>query len=371
MFKIYFCPHCITAFYLVTPSANASAPLTPAYGHIHAQAAVAGISIPRPFKVLDAALVLQEVEVCSQSFPQPWPIIGKDIGFSYILLVGPAFMEQTPRKRGQPRLPVTEELIEARRLSKQRRNRQQRGGSEMETPRQRTNIDKRKREFASSNTILDIGAQDQICGYYDAVVWAAEFTGRHVGPGPKGYSICCSKGKVLLPLLQPTPPELAQLLNGSGRKEVKFRGNSRMYNNVFALCSFGGSVDESINNGSSLYVFRVNNHVYHSIGSLLPSDGRTPKYAQFYMYNGQEVIEHRLHFPHTRDTLDPDVVALLLQMLNRENALVGIFKQLRERYPISQQILVKLRLLERRSSDGRYVNIPGGNDYEFTGLAVD
>ncbi|KAK1357363.1 hypothetical protein POM88_050619 [Heracleum sosnowskyi] len=278
-------------------------------------------------------------------------------------------MEQTPRKRGRPRLPVTEELIETTRLSKQRRNRQQRGethltstpistttsppvipvhrpggcllliigrlffipDSAMETPRQRTNIDIRLFTSnkdrtnpnnlcvaAASNTILDIGAQDQICRYYDAVVWASEFTGRHL-----------------------TPPELAQLLTGSGRREVKFRGNSRMYNNVFALYSFGGSVDESINNGSGPYVFRVNNHVYHSIGSLLPPDGRTPKYAQFYMYDGQEAIEHRLHFPHTRDTLDPDVIP------------------------------VRLRLLERRSSDGCYVNIPGENDYKFAGLVVD
>lgn len=34
------------------------------------------------------------------------------------------------------------------------------------------------------------------------MVWGAEFTGRHVGSGPKGYSICCGKGKVQLPLLR-------------------------------------------------------------------------------------------------------------------------------------------------------------------------
>ncbi|KAL8112229.1 hypothetical protein AgCh_019791 [Apium graveolens] len=143
-----------------------------------------------------------------------------------------------------------------------------------------------------------------------------------------------------------------------------------MYNNIFALSSFGGNVDESINNGSGPYVFRLNDHVYHSIGFLLPPDGRTPKYAQFYMYDGQEAVEHRLQFPHTRNTLDPDIVDLLLQMLNRDNVLIGIFKQVRERYHISEQILVRLRLLERRTSDGRFVNLPSGNDYEFAGLAV-
>lgn len=74
-------------------------------------------------------------------------------------------------------------------MSKQRRNRQQRGGpshsaaaqlpvmpdtrpgSALETPRQRTNVDRKKGEFAVGNTILDIGQQDQTCGYCGALVW--------------------------------------------------------------------------------------------------------------------------------------------------------------------------------------------------------
>ncbi|XP_074326125.1 uncharacterized protein LOC141664128 [Apium graveolens] len=305
-------------------------------------------------------------------------------------------MEGPSQKRGRLRLPITDELIEARQLYKQRCNRLQRGrgnivagpptppaacppallinrpceGSAAETPRQRGHIDKKKREFAAANAKLDIGDHDQVCAYCGALVWEEEFTGRHVGPGPRAYSICCSKGKVLLPLLRPTPPELAQLFTGTRRREVKFHSNSRMYNNIFALSSFGGNIDESINNGSGPYVFRLNDHVYHSIGYLLPPDGRTPKYAQFYMYDGQEAVEHRLQFPHTGNTLDPDIVDLLLQMLNRDNVLIGIFKQVRERYHISEQILVRLRLLERRTSDGHFVNLPSGNDYEFAGLAV-
>ncbi|XP_074327640.1 uncharacterized protein LOC141665556 [Apium graveolens] len=210
-----------------------------------------------------------------------------------------------------------------------------------------------------------------MCKFCGALVWAAEFTGTHMGTGPKAYSICCAKGKVQLPLLKETPPELKQLLTGTTMREIKFQHNLRMYNIIFALCSFGGSVDESINNGSGPYVFRVNDHVYHSNGSLVPPDGRTPKFAQFYMYDGQEAVDYRLQFPLSRDQLDPDIVNLLLQMLNRENALLGIFKQIRERYPLSEQIPVRLRLLERRSADGRFVNRISRNDYEFVGLAVD
>ncbi|KAK1380229.1 hypothetical protein POM88_026973 [Heracleum sosnowskyi] len=208
---------------------------------------------------------------------------------------------------------------------------------------------------AANNIILDIGDPDQHCGCCAAHVWQAEYTGRPSGPGPKGYSICCGKGKVQLPLLQETPVELAALLGGTTSRAKKFQKNIRVYNIIFALCSFGGSVDESINNGSGPFVFRENDLTYHSIGSLLPPDGHTPKFAQFYMYDGQEAIEHRVNFPRGNSVLDPAIVATLQEMLSRDNALVGIFKQLRERYPPSEQIPVRLRLLERRSTDGRFI----------------
>lgn len=71
---------------------------------------------------------------------------------------------------------------------------------------------------------------------------------------------------------------------------MKFQKKFRMYNTIFAFCSFYGKVDETINNGSGPCVFRVNNDVYHSISSLLPPDGYTPNFAQFYIYDGQESI---------------------------------------------------------------------------------
>ncbi|KAK1386076.1 hypothetical protein POM88_023811 [Heracleum sosnowskyi] len=182
----------------------------------------------------------------------------------------------------------------------------------------RRRLNKRKQTFAANNSILDIGDPDQHCGCCAAHVWRAEYTGRPSGPGPKGYSICCGKGKVQLPLLQETPVELATLLGGTTSRAKKFQRNIRVYNIIFALCSFGGSVDESINNGSGPFVFRVNDLTYHSVGSLLPPDGHTPKFAQFYMYDGQEAIEHRVNFPRDSSVLDPAIVATLQEMLSRD-----------------------------------------------------
>ncbi|KAK1380074.1 hypothetical protein POM88_026818 [Heracleum sosnowskyi] len=219
-------------------------------------------------------------------------------------------------------------------------------GMLFESSLQRRRINQKKKTFVASNSILDIGDLAQQCGYCGAHVWQAEYTGRHSGPGPKGYSICCGKGK-------------------------KIQKNLRVYNIIFALCSFGGNVDDSINNGSGLFMFRVNDLTYHSIGSLVPPDGRTPKFAHFYMYDGQESLEHRMNFPKSNNVLDPAIVATLQEMLTRDNALVGIFKQLRERYYAFEQVPVRLRLLERRSIDGRFLSILSDIDYELAGLALD
>ncbi|KAK1350657.1 hypothetical protein POM88_054624 [Heracleum sosnowskyi] len=317
-------------------------------------------------------------------------------------------METPSRKRGRPRIVVTEAVAEARRLAVQQRNARRttglrttspgaslsdagcvpslagkhKGGaimkffplnlqmcdasedeqkkgatyfalcsdsgsvnglSALESPRRRNHIDRRKASFASGITTHDIGRPDQVCGYCTAQVWAAEFTGRHIGSGPKGYSICCGKGKVHLPLLREAPPELMALLTGNGGRERKFQQNNCMYNTIFALCSFGGTVDEAINNGSGPYVFRVNLQTYHSIGSLVPLMG---------------VPLNLLNFTCTMAKRQ-----LIIGLVSRDIGTCSMQKL--------SQIPVRLRLLERRSGDGRFVNLPGGNDYEFAGLAID
>ncbi|KAK1401461.1 hypothetical protein POM88_001066 [Heracleum sosnowskyi] len=224
---------------------------------------------------------------------------------------------------------------------------------ETESPTKRRNVVKKKENFAKSNTILSIGNADETCGYCYAKVWAHEFTGRHVGQSLKGYSICCGKGKVLLPMLQATPPELNNLLTDDGSRGRMFRNKKLLYNNMFSFTYFGGNIDRSLNNGSGPFVFRVRGHTCHNIGSLHAPVGREPKYAQLYMYDGQEEIDKRMQFPRDMNDIDATIVAALSDILNRENALVEIYKQVRERFRGIEQSDVRLRLLERRATDGR------------------
>ncbi|KAL8121432.1 hypothetical protein AgCh_018235 [Apium graveolens] len=130
-------------------------------------------------------------------------------------------------------------------------------------------------------------------------------------PNLQGYSICCGKGKVQLPLLHETPPELNELIR------------------------FGGT-------GFNVFFSK-----------------------------SREAVDHWVNFTRKTGEVDPTIVSILEEILECENTLVNIFKQVRERFAGVQPEQVRLRLFERRTSDGRFQNLPTANDYEFAGLVVD
>ncbi|KAK1386660.1 hypothetical protein POM88_014838 [Heracleum sosnowskyi] len=176
-------------------------------------------------------------------------------------------MDPPSRKRGRPRVVVTEVVAAARREAARQRVAARRRGAPSETPLRRKNINLRKTAFASVNAKHDLETRIRCAGFAERM---------------------------------------------SGRMS--------------------------------------------SLGDTLV---RARRRTQFVVArDGQEAVDHRLSFSRTRGALDPDIVAALLQMLTRVNALVHIFKQVWERFPPSNQTPVRLKLLERRSSDGRYVNMP-------------
>lgn len=105
--------------------------------------------------------------------------------------------------------------------------------------------------------------------------------------------MCCAKGKVQLPFLQRAPDLLVNLINGTDAKSQYFQKNIRSYNSMFAFTSFGGKVVSSINNGQGPPQFIVSGQNYHRIGSLLPSDGERPKFAQLYIYDTVHEVNNR------------------------------------------------------------------------------
>jgi hypothetical protein len=65
----------------------------------------------------------------------------------------------------------------------------------------------------------------------------------------------------------------------------RFMKNLRQYNCLFTSTSMGTNVDRSMNDGHGPLVFKICDQIHHRIGSLLPPDGRPPKFIQLYIYD--------------------------------------------------------------------------------------
>lgn len=64
---------------------------------------------------------------------------------------------------------------------------------------------------------------------------------------------------------------------------------------MFAFSSMGAAIDKSINTGNAPYVFKINGVVHHRIGTLVPSCGSPPKFAQLYVYDPENELQNRLN----------------------------------------------------------------------------
>lgn len=64
---------------------------------------------------------------------------------------------------------------------------------------------------------------------------------------------------------------------------------------MFSFTSMGGKVDISVNQSRGPRTFKLFGQNYHQIGSLLPLDGSTPKFAQLYIYDTENEVKNRLH----------------------------------------------------------------------------
>lgn len=201
-------------------------------------------------------------------------------------------------------------------------------------------------------------------------MWKYEQTEQQQRLNSDKFSLCCGNGKVKLPLLGETPPELKSLLDGTHSKSALFQKSPLLYNNAFAFSSVGAEWDKTINDGRGPFVCRVHGVIYHQMGSLFPEESKKAVFSQIYMYDNQQQVEEHLNFPNGPVQLDSEITNSLSLMMNRENALVDIYRQIRDRYRESDVIPTKIRLVANRVTDGRESNIPT-NAFEFAGLVVN
>ncbi len=176
------------------------------------------------------------------------------------------------------------------------------------------------------------------CPYCRAVFWYQERvkSSSAISKRKIVYNLCCKGGRIQLPKIRAPPKPLASLLNFNGdARAKKFLRQIRSYNSLFAFSSMGAAIDKSINTGNAPYVFKINGVVHHRIGTLVPSHGSPPKFAQLYIYDQENELQNRLNIFETdgdhADRPDPEMLLSLSSMLDTENSLVQTFRYARER----------------------------------------
>lgn len=213
------------------------------------------------------------------------------------------------------------------------------------------------------------------CSYCGAVFWYQERvkTLSAVSKRKVVYNLCCKSGKIEFPALRQPPEPLATLLDyNSGTRSRKFLRQIRSYNSMFAFTSMGAAIDKSINSGNAPYVFKINGVVHHRIGTLLPSRGAPPKFAQLYIYDCENEIQNRLNIfeneSDNADAPDPEIVSALTRMFDTHNELVKNFRYARERLCEHGDEKITLRLLGCNAKDDVQYNLPTSG--EIAGIIV-
>jgi len=94
----------------------------------------------------------------------------------------------------------------------------------------------------------------------------------------------------------------------------------------------GERIDNSVNDGRSAYVFRINGSNHHKIGTLLPPSGFIPKFAQLYIYDTSNELSNQLNALEHSNCFDirGDIVQELQEMLDSINLYVAIFRRARD-----------------------------------------
>ncbi|XP_019175634.1 PREDICTED: uncharacterized protein LOC109170955 [Ipomoea nil] len=208
---------------------------------------------------------------------------------------------------------------------------------------------------------FDIGDPDYVCEHCNSFFWYNERSSNSKGSENPKYSACCVNGKIKLPLMTKPPQKLHDLFFRTSDKNKCFLKNIRSYNNMFCFTSMGGKIDRTINNGTSPPIFRINGQNFHRIGSLVPSVGIQPKFAQLYIHDTENEIENRfnsLRAQNNGSTLHVEVVHDIKQTLDEHNVLVKSFRMAKSFIESNPQTQIRMRLIGKMTKDARTYALP-------------
>ncbi|CAN1787038.1 hypothetical protein LINPERHAP1_LOCUS17467 [Linum perenne] len=122
----------------------------------------------------------------------------------------------------------------------------------------------------------------------------------------------------------------------------------------------GGKINHNLNRtGGAPYIFSIGGQIFHRLGSLLPPEGRPPKYAQLFVFDTENEIKHRMNScPSNINGLSEQIIKELKDMFDEQNVLVGVFRYARDRLNADGVENVKIKLTANHSSDRREYDLP-------------
>ncbi|XP_058727499.1 uncharacterized protein LOC131598990 [Vicia villosa] len=137
-----------------------------------------------------------------------------------------------------------------------------------------------------------------------------------------------------------------------------YQANIRTYNAMFSFTSPGMKFDTTYSKRGGPPTLRLQGQTCHRIGTLLPETGQPPQYAQLYIYDTDNEVEHRIKCFKDNKGIERPVVKKLKMMLDQHNVHAKAFRMARDVLRTNSFTDLKLRLISDRSEDGRVYNKP-------------
>ncbi|KAL1300189.1 hypothetical protein AAHE18_18G160200 [Arachis hypogaea] len=143
-------------------------------------------------------------------------------------------------------------------------------------------------------TYLHMGDAMYEYEHCNALFWYDEKSNKNYNTSQPKFTLCCKGRQVQVPHLQEAPKVLYELLYGNGPKSKHFRKNIRSYNSMFQFTSMGAKIDRGRNNSRGPPTFILFGENYHLMGSFIPPEGSTAKFAQLYVFDTQNEVQNRM-----------------------------------------------------------------------------
>ena len=171
---------------------------------------------------------------------------------------------------------------------------------------------------------LNLSSIDIPYNSYTALYWI----NKHISTLParnSRFKACCKYSNINLPLFQPPPEYLRDLLESHNTSTKLFRERLRAYNTALAFMSVNYTITNHSVAHSGPNYFQIYSELYHLQGLLEPPTNITPQYAQLYFYDPSYAIDVQLRArPNLQ--LDATILRYLTDILSEvQNPFIALY----------------------------------------------